>query len=142
LATAACPAIIAVPMPPSPNGALASFVLSPPKRANGRSLDDQWDDLASFLKGPASVLLRWLAVGQMYLVYKAMKRHRASDAERLENLTMRHFVERAIKATGVSRPTIYRTSSDPMLLSSDSALRRYGRCSEGTSPSSTTKISC
>jgi DNA modification methylase len=44
----------------------------------------------------------------MHLVYKAMKRHKVADPVRLENLTMRHFVDRAMKATGVSRPTIYR----------------------------------
>ena len=98
-------------MPPSPSTtalALAS-VLSPTtkRKANGKSLDEQWEDLASFLKGAGSVLASWLAIGQMHAIYVEMRLHKSADERRLQNLSVGHFVERACKATGLSRPTIY-----------------------------------
>lgn len=87
--------------------ALARFVLAPARPTNGRSLDQQWGDLAGFLRGPASALARWLAVAQMHSVYRQMRVHKSRDERRGENLMVRHFVERACEETGLSRPTIY-----------------------------------
>ncbi len=91
-------------MPAPRNDALARFVLAPTtKKANGRSLDQQWNDLAAFLKGPASTLARWMAIGQMHSIYKRMRL-----PERREKLqTIGKFVESACRETGLSGQSIY-----------------------------------
>jgi DNA modification methylase len=94
-------------MPAPRNDALARFVLAPTKVTNRRSLDQQWGDLAGFLRGPASALARWLAVAQMHSVYRQMRLHKSPDERKLQNLTVGHFVERACAETGLSRPTLY-----------------------------------
>jgi DNA modification methylase len=95
-------------VPRSPDAtALARFVLTPAKRTSSNSIDRQWGDLATFLRGPASALARWLAVAQMHSVYRQMRLRKSPEERRGENLLVRHFVERACAETGLSRPTIY-----------------------------------
>jgi DNA methylase len=94
---------LSVPAPRNDALALARFVLAPTKATNGKSLDQQWGDLASFLRGPASTLARWLAIGQMHAIYKQMRL-----PERREKLqTIGKFVERARSETGLSSQSIY-----------------------------------
>jgi hypothetical protein len=71
---------------PNDTKALARFVLAPTKTTHGRSLDQQWGDLASFLRGPASALARWLAVAQMHSVYRQMRAKKSLDERRDQNL--------------------------------------------------------
>jgi len=95
-----------VPRPNDTKG-LARFVLAPAKKTNGRSLDEQWGALASFLRGPASALARWLAVAQLHSVYRQMRVRKSPGERRRQSLTIGHFIERACAETGLSRPTLY-----------------------------------
>jgi DNA modification methylase len=87
--------------------ALASLVLSPTKRANGATLDQQWEDVARFMRSAGSALARWVAIGQMHSVYRQMKLRKASHLHGSQNPPVGDFVERACHATGMSRQTVY-----------------------------------
>jgi hypothetical protein len=54
-------------------------VLSPTKRANGATLDQQWEDVARFMRSAGSALARWVAIGQMHSVYRQMKLRKSAD---------------------------------------------------------------
>jgi hypothetical protein len=98
-------------MPPSPStSALAlANVLSPTtkRRSNGRSLDQQWEDLASFLRGAGSVLATWLALHEMHSLYVEMMGAGSMAARRANSQTVGHFIERACRETGLSRQSVY-----------------------------------
>ena len=87
--------------------ALVSLVLSPTKRANAASLDQQWEDVARFMRSAGSALARWVAIGQMHSVYRQMKLRRSADLHGSQNPPVGDFVERACDATGVGRQTVY-----------------------------------
>jgi DNA modification methylase len=87
--------------------ALASLVLSPRKRGKGATLDQQWEDVARFMRSAGSALARWVAIGQMHSVYRQMKLRKGADLHGSQGQTVGDFVERACQATGMSRQTVY-----------------------------------